>query len=57
VLAEVLGTMPEARGNLMHDLETVTLMREHGLSRIVTRDADFHRFGGIEVVDPSASGR
>jgi len=52
VLAELLAAMPEVRGNLMHDVETVTLMREHGLSRIVTRDADFHRFAGIEVVDP-----
>lgn len=27
-------------------------MREHGLRRIYTRDADFHRFPFLEVVDP-----
>lgn len=39
-------------GNLLHDAHTVALMVEHGVSRIVTRDADFHRFGGVEVIDP-----
>jgi predicted nucleic acid-binding protein len=27
-------------------------MREHGVSRIVTRDMDFHRFPFLEVIDP-----
>lgn len=57
VLAELLAAMPELRGNVMHDVETVAVMREHGLSRIVTRDADFHRFEGIEVIDPVATPR
>ena len=39
-------------GNLLYDAHTVTLMHEYGVSRIVTRDADFHRFRGVEVVDP-----
>lgn len=52
VLRQCLDELPEARGNLMHDLHTATLMREHGIARIVTRDADFHRFGFLEVVDP-----
>jgi uncharacterized protein len=52
VLAASLAELPEARGNLLHDLHTVVLMREHGVSRIVTRDRDFHRFGFLDVVDP-----
>ena len=28
------------------------LMREHGVSRICTRDTDFHRFPFLSVVDP-----
>jgi len=28
------------------------LMREHGISRIVTRDTGVHRFPYLEVVDP-----
>jgi len=51
---EIAATMPDLRGNLMHDLEIVVTMREHGISRIVTRDRDFHRFAGIMVMDPMA---
>jgi predicted nucleic acid-binding protein len=36
----------------MHDVQTAVLMREHGIRRIYTRDADFHRFEFLEVVDP-----
>ena len=52
VLAASLADVPEARGNLLHDLHTAVLMREHGVSRIVTRDRDFHRFEHLDVVDP-----
>jgi uncharacterized protein len=52
VLAACLAEVPEARGNLVHDLHTAVLMREHGISRIVTRDRDFHRFPFLTVIDP-----
>lgn len=52
VLAQTLEELPDLRGNLMHDLHTAVLMREHGVSRICTRDADFHRFPFLTVVDP-----
>jgi uncharacterized protein len=52
VLRQCLDELPEARGNLMPDLHTATLMREHGIARIMTRDADFHRFAFLQVVDP-----
>lgn len=52
VLGQCLDELPEARGNLLHDLHIATLMREHGIARIVTRDSDFHRFGFLEVIDP-----
>jgi predicted nucleic acid-binding protein len=48
----VLTEMPEIAGNLMHDTHTAILMREHGISRILTRDSDFSRFPFLEVVDP-----
>lgn len=59
VVSEVLRSVPAPRGNLMHDVHTVVLMREHGIRRIVTRDADFRRFPGITVQDPldSSGGR
>ncbi len=52
VLAQTLAELPEVRGNLIHDLHTAVLMREHGVSRICTRDTNFHRFPFLTVVDP-----
>lgn len=54
VLEEVEAEVPRLVGNLFHDAHTAVLMREHGVRRIVTRDADFHRFGFLEVLDPLA---
>jgi toxin-antitoxin system PIN domain toxin len=52
VLEEVVRELPHLSGNLMHDAHTAVLMQEHGVRRICTRDADFHRFPFLEVVDP-----
>ncbi len=52
VLDEVIEEMPGLRGNLLHDAHIATVMREHGVRTIVTRDTDFHRFGFLDVVDP-----
>lgn len=52
VFAEVLTELPWLAGNVLHDAHTAVLMREHGVRRIYTHDADFHRFPFLEVVDP-----
>ena len=52
VAARVVDELPWLAGNLVHDAHTAVLMREHGVSRICTRDADFHRFPFIEVIEP-----
>ena len=52
VLSQTLSELPDVRGNLIHDLHTAVLMREHGVSRICTRDTDFHRFPFLDVIDP-----
>ncbi len=52
VLRETLEELPDLRGNIVHDLHTAVLMREHGISRIYTRETDFHRFPFLEVLDP-----
>jgi hypothetical protein len=54
VAAEVLAELPFVAGNLMHDTHTAVLMREHGIRRVYTRDADFHRFPFLETIDPLA---
>ncbi len=53
VARRVINEASNVSGNIMHDLHTVVLMREHGIRRICTRDADFRRFPHIEVVDPA----
>ncbi len=52
VAAQVIEEIPHLAGNLFHDVHTAVLMREHGVRQICTRDADFHRFPFLEVVDP-----
>ena len=52
VAAELISEMPHLAGNLLHDAHTASLMREHGVTRICTRDSDFHRFPFLEVIDP-----
>ena len=48
----VILELPHLAGNLLQDAHTAILMREHGIGRICTRDADFSRFPFLEVVDP-----
>lgn len=52
VLSEVLDLVPHISGSFWHDATTAVLMREHGISRIYTRDTGFHRFPFIEPIDP-----
>ena len=52
VAAEVITAVPDLAGNLMYDMTTAVLMREHGIRRIYTRDTDFHRFRFLEPLDP-----
>lgn len=47
-------TEVRAAGNLVSDAYIVALMRQHGVSRILTHDRDFRKFDGIRVVDPFA---
>ncbi len=51
-LTQTISEMPDIRGNTVHDLHIATLMREHGVSRICTRDADFYWFPFLEVINP-----
>lgn len=53
VAHDIIAEHPHLRGNVFHHAHTAILMREHGVKTIVTRDADFHRFKFLEVVDPA----
>lgn len=52
VLEEVVARHPRLRGNIVHDLHTAVLMREHGIVEIRTADTDFHQFPFLTVVNP-----
>ena len=52
VLTQTLAELPELRANAMHDAHIAILMREHGVSRICTRNAGFRRFPFLTVLDP-----
>lgn len=52
VARSVFEETPGLTGNLSHDAHIAILMREHGVRRIYTRDADFFRFSFLEPVDP-----
>ncbi|MGH2539371.1 MAG: TA system VapC family ribonuclease toxin [Actinomycetota bacterium] len=42
------------RGNLVPGALLVTLMRQNDVATIYSRDRDFRRFDGIDVIDPLA---
>jgi toxin-antitoxin system PIN domain toxin len=52
MLARTLEEIPGLQGNILHDVHIAVILREHGIRTIWTRDADFHRFPFLEVIDP-----
>lgn len=50
---ETTGDVP-TRGNLVPDAHLATILRQHGVDIIYTRDRDFHKFTWLEVIDPFA---
>jgi toxin-antitoxin system PIN domain toxin len=52
VLTHVIAGLSHPAGNLFHDIHTAALMREHGVSEIVTADSDFRQFGFLKVTNP-----
>ena len=56
VLRATIREFGRPAGNLFHDLHTAVLMREHGLSEIMTADADFRKFPFVTVTNPVHTG-
>lgn len=52
IAKDVFRGLAHISGNLVFDMHTAILMKEHGVTRIYTRDTDFHRFPFVEVIDP-----
>ena len=49
----VAGSSP-VRGNLVPDAHLAAILRQHGVRRLYTSDADFRRFDFLEIRDPLA---
>jgi len=52
VAADFFAEHPFVSGNLVFDAHTAILMREHGIEKIYSRDAEFHKFSLVTVIDP-----
>ncbi len=52
VFREVCREAGVVTGNFVHDCRIAAVMRENGVTRILTRDTSFRRIPGIDVVDP-----
>lgn len=48
------ATAAQARGNNVSDAHLATLMRQHGVAIVYSRDRDLRRYEGIEARDPFA---
>lgn len=55
VLRETIGQFGAPAGNIFHDLHTAVLMREHGVTEIMTADVDFRKFVFLTVTNPVRS--
>ncbi len=44
-----IAESPRIQGNLLHNFHLAVLMREHGITRILTEDRDFLMFPWVEV--------
>lgn len=56
LLRETIEEFGAPAGNIFHDLHTAVLMREHGLTQIMTTDVDFRKFPFLVVTDPVRAG-
>ena len=52
ILEQTMAELPGLRGNILHDVHTAVIMREHGINQIYTRDTDFARFPFLTIIDP-----
>jgi toxin-antitoxin system PIN domain toxin len=52
VLRAMVRDLGRPSGNVFHDIHTAVLMREHGVSEIMTADVDFRKFSFLTVTNP-----
>ncbi len=50
VFDQCLAESPRIHGNLQHDFHIAVMMREHGVTQILTEDRDFVMFPWVEIL-------
>jgi uncharacterized protein len=55
VMRATIAEFGKPSGNIFHDLHTAVLMREHGVTEIMTADTDFKKFSFLTVTNPVRS--
>lgn len=53
IAGEIIKKYATLSGDIVHDLHTAILMKEHGIKNIYTFDQDFNRFDFAKVLDPT----
>lgn len=52
VFETIMQTLPDAKGNFIHDCHYAALLKEHAVDQIVTADSDFRKFDFLKVINP-----
>jgi toxin-antitoxin system PIN domain toxin len=52
IFEDICRKAAPVEGNFVHDCRIAAIMRENGVSEILTRDSSFRRIPGIRVIDP-----
>lgn len=55
-LTEIEGEIPGLRGNEVFDARIALCLRSHGVRRLLTRDADFRKYGFLKIVNAAKRG-
>ncbi len=52
IFEEICTKAAPVEGNFVHDCRIAAIMRENGVSEVLSRDTSFRRIPGIRVIDP-----
>jgi uncharacterized protein len=55
LLRDTVREFGKPAGNMFHDVHIAVLMREHGVTEIMTADTDFRKFAFLSVTNPVGS--
>lgn len=51
-VADIFRQLPSTKANFVHDCHYAALLKENGISTIITADMDFKKFDFLKVINP-----